>query len=68
MEIDNEFSSTEYTYVPGDVVTNKITNEKCVILRQLPIRSEDVGMKEKYYVRRPCGRKVTYYNVELTKQ
>ena len=65
--LDEPFYDKSYEFNPGDIVYNKLTGEKCGILRQLPIKGDDVGMAEKYYVRRPCGRKSPYYGVELSK-
>lgn len=63
--LDEDYSNKEYQFSPGDVVAHKLTKTKCVVLRQLPIKGDDVGMKEKYYVREQGGRKFSYYGVEL---
>ena len=64
-QLDRDFHSKNYKHGPGDVVVHKLTGSRCIVLRQLPIKEEDVGMSEKYYVREQGGRKASYYGIEL---
>ena len=63
--LDEDFFDDNYAHRPGDVVVHKLTGTRCIVLRQLPIKGEDVGMEDKYYVREEGGRKSSYYGIEL---